>query len=143
MEQKSNLLLKDQLCFPIYACSRMVTRMYQPWLEKLNLTYPQYLVLLVLWEDKKLSVSQLGKRLFLNTNTLTPLIKNMKEKKLIIKERSNKDERTVYIQLTQSAIDLKQQAEEIPLGLVEALNMPLEELEQMRTLMWKFLKEFE
>ena len=143
MEQKSYLSLKDQLCFPIYASSRMVTRMYQPLLKKVDLTYPQYLVMLVLWEDERLSVSQLGKKLFLNTNTLTPLIKTMKEKNLVLKERSRTDERTVFIQLTGKGKLLQEQAESIPLALFSSLNMSQEEFLQMRKLMWKFLDGFE
>lgn len=143
MEEKSRLLLKEQLCFPIYATSRMVTRLYQPWLDELSLTYPQYLVMLVLWEEEKLSISQLGKRLYLNTNTLTPLLKKMKDKKLVEKERSSEDERTVYIELTEKGRELKKKAEAIPAALVEAIDMSAEELQQMRKLMWKFLDRFD
>ena len=143
MKEKSHLLLKEQLCFPIYATSRMVTRLYQPWLDKLGLTYPQYLVMLVLWEEQKLTVSQLCKRLYLNTNTVTPLLKKLRDKGLVAKERSTEDERTVHIELTQKGDKLKSQAEEIPTNLVEAIDMPLEELKQMRELMWKFLSKFD
>ncbi|GAA0195076.1 MarR family transcriptional regulator [Fulvivirga kasyanovii] len=143
MKEKSHLLLKEQLCFPIYATSRMVTRLYQPWLDKLGLTYPQYLVMLVLWEEQKLTVSQLCKRLYLNTNTVTPLLKKLRDKGLVAKERSTEDERTVHIELTQKGDKLKSQAEEIPANLVEAIDMPLEELKQMRELMWKFLSKFD
>lgn len=143
MKEKSHLLLKEQLCFPIYATSRMVTRLYQPWLDKLGLTYPQYLVMLVLWEEQKLTVSQLCKRLYLNTNTVTPLLKKLSDKGLVAKERSTEDERTVHIELTQKGDKLKAPAEEIPANLVEAIDMPLEELKQMRELMWKFLSKFD
>ncbi|UII29701.1 MarR family transcriptional regulator [Fulvivirga ulvae] len=143
MKEKSHLLLKEQLCFPIYATSRMVTRLYQPWLDKLGLTYPQYLVMLVLWEEQKLTVSQLCKRLYLNTNTVTPLLKKLRDKGLVAKERSTEDERTVYIELTQKGDELQALAEEIPANLVEAIDMPLEELKQMRELMWKFLSKFD
>ncbi len=143
MEQKSYLSLNDQLCFPIYATSRMVTRMYQPLLKKVDLTYPQYLVMLVLWEEEKLSVSQLGKKLYLNTNTLTPLLKKMKEKNLVLKERSSTDERTVFIQLTDKGKLLQKRAESIPLALFSSLNMSQDEFQQMRKLMWKFLDGFE
>ena len=141
--KKSYLLLKDQLCFPIYATSRMVTRMYQPLLKVVNLTYPQYLVMLVLWEEENLSVSQLGKKLYLNTNTVTPLLKKMKDKNLVLKERSSTDERTVYIQLTPEGKSLQKRAESIPLALFNSLNMSIEEFVQMKKLMWKFLDGFE
>ncbi|MBL6447767.1 MarR family transcriptional regulator [Fulvivirga sp. 29W222] len=143
MKEKSHLLLKEQLCFPIYATSRMVTRLYQPWLDKLGLTYPQYLVMLVLWEEQRLTVSQLGKRLYLNTNTLTPLLKKLRDKGMVAKERSKDDERTVHIELTEKGQELKAQAEDIPANLLEAIDMPVEELRQMREWMWKLLGKFD
>lgn len=137
------LKLNKQLCFPIYATSRMITRLYQPLLDKLQLTYPQYLVLLVLWEQKNLTVSSIGEKLFLNSNTLTPLIKKMVEKGLLKKERSTTDERTVHINLTEKGKELQHEAQNIPLELANNLNMPLDELETMHQLMWKFLGSFE
>lgn len=143
MASESYLLLKDQLCFPIYATSRMVTKLYQPHLDKLNLTYPQYLVMLVLWEQDKLTVSAIGDRLFLKTNTITPLLKKMKDKGLLDKIRSTEDERTVIIQLSVAGKKLKQAAELIPLQMAGSMNLTLDELKQMRQLMWKFLDGFE
>ena len=143
MNQKSHLLLKEQLCFPIYAVSRMITRVYQPHLLALNLTYPQYLVMLVLWENKKLTMGALGKKLYLNTNTLTPLVKKLIEKKLVVKERSLTDERSVLIQLTKEGETLKNLAENIPLELVNSMGVDVDELLKMRELMWSFLSSFE
>lgn len=143
MHQKSHLLLKEQLCFPIYAVSRMITRVYQPHLLALNLTYPQYLVMLVLWENKKLTMGALGKKLYLNTNTLTPLVKKLIEKKLVVKERSLTDERSVLIQLTKEGETLKNLAENIPLELVNSMGVDVDELLKMRELMWSFLSSFE
>jgi len=143
MSKKSHLLLKEQLCFPIYATSRMITRLYQPWLDKIGLTYPQYLVMLVMWEEEKLSVGQLGKKLYLNTNTLTPLVNKMRDKGLLNKVRSAEDERTVFIELTNKGQALKEKVEDIPLALLDSMDMSTEELKQMRKLMWKFLEGFE
>jgi DNA-binding MarR family transcriptional regulator len=143
MHQKSHLLLKEQLCFPIYAVSRMITRVYQPHLVALNLTYPQYLVMLVLWENKKLTMGALGKKLYLNTNTLTPLVKKLIEKKLVVKERSLTDERSVLIQLTEEGEMLKNLAENIPLELINSMGVDVDELLKMRELMWSFLSSFE
>lgn len=139
---ESNQFLPDQVCFPLYASSRMITRLYQPLLEDLDLTYPQYLVLLVLWDHKKLSVSELGAKLFLNTNTLTPLIRKMKEKKLLVKQRSNQDERTVFITLTEKGKDLQEKASHIPKALIKSLQMSTEDLENIRDIMWRFLDNF-
>lgn len=143
MKKESYLLLKDQLCFPIYAVSRLITRSYQPMLDALDLTYPQYLVLLALWEEDNVNVGRLGQRLFLNTNTLTPLLKKLKEKGVITKTRSNRDERSVFIKLTLKGISLKNKAEAVPLKLLESLKMPKDDLLLMRKLMWQFLDSFE
>jgi len=142
MEENSNLFLPEQVCFPLYASSRMITRLYQPLLEKFEITYPQYLVLLVLWQHRKLSVTELGSKLFLNTNTLTPLIRKMKEKKLLTKQRSNKDERTVYIALTKKGQELQEEAKSVPKELIKSLNMSSEDLEDIRAIMWRFLDNF-
>lgn len=142
MEENSNLFLPEQVCFPLYASSRMITRLYQPLLEAFELTYPQYLVLLVLWQHKKLTVTELGSKLFLNTNTLTPLIRKMKEKKLLTKQRSNKDERTVFIALTPKGQALEEEAKEVPKELIKSLKMSSEDLEDIRAIMWRFLDNF-
>lgn len=142
MEENSNLFLPEQVCFPLYASSRMITRLYQPLLEAFELTYPQYLVLLVLWQHKKLSVTELGNKLFLNTNTLTPLIRKMKEKKLLTKQRSNKDERTVFIALTKKGQELEEQAKGVPKALIKSLDMSSDDLENIRAIMWRFLDNF-
>lgn len=143
MSHTSHLLLQEQLCFPIYATSRLITRLYQPSLQLLDLTYPQYLVMLALWEKDQQNVGQLGKRLYLNTNTLTPLLKKMAGKGLLERNRSSEDERTVIIQLRPKGSELKLQAENIPIELAKSLKMPVEDLKQMRALMWKFLETFE
>ncbi len=139
---KSLLLLPDQVCFPMYASSRMITRLYKPLLEQFDLTYPQYLVLLVLWQEEKLSISELGQKLFLNTNTLTPLIKKMKDKDLIRKRRSREDERTVFVQLTKKGKELKDRAKSVPSELIASLNMTDKDIETIRNIMWKFLDGF-
>ena len=144
MAEQANLLqLKDQLCFPIYATSRLITRAYQPYLDKLDLTYPQYITMLVLWEKDGVKIGDLGDKIYLKTNTLTPLLKKLESKKLIVRTRSEKDERTVLISLTKKGVLLKSEANDIPIELIKSLNMTTEELVQMRTLMWKMLGKFE
>ena len=138
----THLQLQEQLCFPMYATSRMITRMYQPWLEKLGITYPQYLVMLVLWEEDNIKLSNLCKSLYLNTNTLTPLVKKLIDKDLVTKTRSDKDEREIRIELTERGNKLRMEAEEIPFKIAESVKMPVEELIQMKALMWKFLDTF-
>lgn len=143
MKDQSQLLLENQLCFPIYATSRMITRLYQPLLDVIGLTYPQYLVMLVMWEHENLSVSQLGNKLFLNTNTITPLLKKMELKGLIVKKRSSEDERTVNVSLTKSGQQLKIKALDIPEKLAATSNIPITELNQLRSTMWKMLNFIE
>lgn len=121
MEKKEQLKLENQICFPIYSVSRLITRAYKPYLENLGLTYPQYLVLLVLWEEKKLSVNKIGRKLLLNTNTLSPLIKRMEKNELLTRTRSKDDERTVLVNLTEKGLSLKDKASSIPQELLHTL----------------------
>lgn len=103
----ASMLLGDQLCFALYSASHAIQRIYRPLLDPLGLTYPQYLVLLVLWEDDRLSVSELGDRLMLNSATLTPLLKRMEARGLVERQRSSVDERRVMINLTENAKELQ------------------------------------
>src|SRR5512145_2779203 len=100
------LKLSNQLCFPVYAASRFTTREYQPYLDKLGITYPQYLVLLVLWETDGISVNEIALKLILNTNTITPLLKRMEQQGIITRNRSEKDERKVVVSLTKKGKDM-------------------------------------
>ena len=113
------LKLENQICFPVYAASRMITRAYQPLLEELGLTYPQYLVLMVLWEKDGMTVNRIAEKLVLNTNTVTPLLKRMQENGLIDRKRSDSDERTVIVSLTEAGAELRHRAAEVPLRLIE------------------------
>jgi DNA-binding MarR family transcriptional regulator len=116
------LYLENQLCFPLYAASRMTTKIYAPLLKALDLTYPQYLAMLVLWQHGEQTVNQIGNRLYLESNTLTPLLKRLEQKALISRRRSAKDERSVLVQLTEAGAQLKAQAQEIPKTIIESFN---------------------
>lgn len=113
------LWLENQICFPLYAVSRMVTKLYTPLLDKLDITYPQYLALLVLWEKDPRSVSEISELLLLETNTLTPLLKRMESKGLIKRQRSAEDERRVEVTLTSKGLTLQNEASCIPQLIVE------------------------
>lgn len=116
-EQSNNydqLKLKNQLCFPVYAASRLITQAYTPHLDLLGISYPQYLVLLVLWESDGLSVNQIAQRLILDTNTVTPLLKRMETMGLVARQRSADDERRVAVVLTAKGKSLKEHAATIP-----------------------------
>ena len=122
------LRLDNQLCFALYSTSLAMTRLYKPLLEALGITYPQYLVLLVLWEQDGLSVSELGNRLFLDSGTLTPLLKRMQAAGLVTRQRALDDERRVHIALTESSNLLKTQAAQIPGCILNAAQCPVPEL---------------
>lgn len=117
------LKLSNQVCFPIYAASRLITRAYQPLLDKLDLTYPQYLVLMVLWENDRVSVNEITSKLILNTNTVTPLLKRMEVQGLITRNRSEIDERSIIVSLTEKGSKLQEQAADIPVQLAEKLDV--------------------
>ena len=95
------LKLENQLCFPVYAASRLITQEYQPYLNELGITYPQYLVLMLLWEKGEMHVNDIAKKLILNTNTITPLLKRMEQQGIIQRQRSTTDERKVAVSLTE------------------------------------------
>ena len=132
------LQLDHPLCFALYSASLAMTKLYTPLLSALNLTYPQYLVLLVLWEQDSLTVTALGERLHLNSGTLTPLLKRMEVSKLVVRERSLEDERRVLVSLTPEGKKLKSRAATIPPCVAEATNCSLSELmaltQQLKTL---------
>jgi MarR family transcriptional regulator, organic hydroperoxide resistance regulator len=128
MEQ---LKLENQICFPFYAISRLITRAYQPYLDKLGITYPQYLVLMVLWEKDDVSVQYITDKLILNTNTVTPLLKRMEGMGMILRQRAKDDERKVIIRLTEMGNSLKKEAVFIPeklMGNIAYSEVNLKEL---------------
>ena len=127
------LKLDKQLCFPLYALSRLITKAYQPLLESLDLTYPQYLVLLVLWENEALTVKQLGEKLLLDSGTLTPLLKRMEQRQWLSRQRDPRDERSVIVTLQPAGRALQAQAHEIPLKLAEQLELSPPEIDTLRT----------
>ena len=115
------LKLVNQLCFPVYAASRLITREYQPYLDQLGITYPQYLVLMVLWETDSISVNGIAQKLILNTNTVTPLLKRMEVQGIVVRERSAEDERKVIVKLTAKGKQLQAEAATIPGKLASGL----------------------
>ncbi|MCG7523636.1 MarR family transcriptional regulator [Streptomyces sp. OfavH-34-F] len=128
----ASLLLDDQLCFALYAASRAVTGLYRPKLENLGLTYPQYLVMLALWDRDELSVKELGATLQLDYGTLTPLLKRLEANGLLRRERRPDDERTVILTLTEEGAALRERALAIPGEIGEAMGLEDEEFEQAR-----------
>ncbi|KXX66743.1 MarR family winged helix-turn-helix transcriptional regulator [Flammeovirga sp. SJP92] len=140
MEQ---LKLDNQFCFPLYAASRFITQQYRPMLDKLGVTYPQYLVLLVLWEKDGIPIKEITEKLLLETNTITPLLKRMQTNALIERTRSKEDERVVTISLTQKGKELQKEAVQIPNELMETLgclNINKDDMMKVKEVLEKMLK---
>ena len=117
------LKLENQLCFPFYAVSRLIIRAYQEDLDRLGITYPQYLTLMILWENDGVTVNEIADKLILNTNTVTPLLKRMEVLGLITRNQSKTDQRKVIVSLTPTGVEMQHAAAEIPLRLVQKLNI--------------------
>ena len=133
------LKLENQLCFPLYAAANKAVNRYKPLLDEIGLTYTQYIVMLVLWEHKSVMVSELGKRLYLDSGTLTPLLKRLEGKGLVKRERSAVDERVVHITATQTGERLKEAAENISLRMEQTLHFAPEDVERLHALLYQLL----
>jgi DNA-binding MarR family transcriptional regulator len=134
------LMLDNQLCFPVYAASRLIIREYQPYLDNLGITYPQYLVLMVLWETDNIPVNDISQKLILNTNTVTPLLKRMEAEGFIKRQRSESDERKVIVKLTMKGKLLQVKAASIPESLASGLVSDTMNLGEMNDLKDKLCK---
>ena len=133
------LKLENQVCFPLYACARETIKLYKPFLDELNLTYTQYITLLVLWEQKQLTVKELGTRLYLDSGTLTPLLKKLEEKGLVNRRRSTADERNLIVSITDRGMALRDQALHIPQEMAKCLVLTQEETVTLYHLLYKTL----
>lgn len=144
MEDSVDVLkLENQLCFPLYTASRLTTQCYQPLLKELGLTYPQYLVMLVLWERDQVNLSYLSEKLFLQSNTLTPLLKRMESMELLTRERSMSDERSIIITLTNKGRNLKEKADCIPSKIFDQINLSKEQAGQLYRTLYQVIGELE
>ena len=139
MDNFDSLLLKNQLCFPVYSVANKILRKYKPFLDKLDLTYTQYIVMMVMWEKKKVNEKELCQTLRLNTNTLTPLLKRLKEKDYILIEKDNLDKRNLVITLTDSGIKLKEKAKDVPKSISKEFNLTEEEAKFLYDILYKIL----
>ncbi len=139
MKDYDALKLENQLCFPLYAVSREITRDYRPFLGKLDLTYTQYIVMMVLWEEKKISVKDLGAKLFLDSGTLTPLLKTMEKKGLLRRYRCSEDERVAIVEISAAGEILKEDALAVPAQIRRCLNLEEEEAKTLYRLLRKML----
>lgn len=140
MDKKyDSLLLKNQLCFPIYLCSKEIVRKYNSLLNKINLTYTQYVVMMFFWEKKKSNVKDISKTLLIDSSTLTPLLRKLEEKGFINRCKSKVDERSLDVIITKKGLDLRDKALSIPVEIGQCLNMPEEEVKMLYSLIYKAL----
>jgi len=139
---ESKLALSNQVCFPVYTLAKEIVNQYRPLLNELDLTYPQYLVMLVLWEEEAQTVNQLGEKLKLDSGTLTPLLKRLAQKGLVARNRDADDERVVNISLTKEGKKLKAKALCIPEQLVAAMNVSVKDLLVLKNIIEKILRNY-
>ena len=142
-KDNDSLKLKNQLCFPIYLCSKEIIRKYTPWLEEIDLTYTQYIVMMYFWEKEKSNVKEVGKTLLLDSSTLTPLLKKLEKKGFITRVRSTIDERNLEIQITKKGRELKDKAKLIPEKMGKCIALSEEEATTLYSLMYKVLMNVE
>jgi len=142
MENNSqNIKLEEHLCFSLYACSRAILRLYRPYLDELQLTYPQYLVLLTLWEKQQLTIKALGDALDLDTGTLTPLLKRMEGAGLLERRRDSVDERVVNIRITEQGKALQEKAACIPQSLIASSGMSMDEIQKLNVMIKQLMQQ--
>lgn len=133
------LKIENQLCFPLYAASKEIIKKYKPYLDEINLTYTQYITMLILWEEKEISLKAIGDKLFLDSGTLTPVLKRLEELKLIERNRDQKDERNLLIKITKKGEELKNKAKYIPENIRKCVNISDEEAVILYKTLYKIL----
>ncbi|MBQ3010027.1 MAG: MarR family transcriptional regulator [Oscillospiraceae bacterium] len=137
------LKIENQLCFPLYACSREVIKQYKPFLDELDLTYTQYIAMMVLWENQEMTVKELGDVLYLDSGTLTPLLKKLEAKNYVTRTRSRKDERNLIVALTEQGEQLKEQAMKMPRAIADYTELSKKEAEDLYRTLYKILARLE
>lgn len=139
MDQNKTPQLGNQLCFPLYVIAKEITGLYRPLLEELDITYPQYLVMMVLWEHQRLTVNQIGEKLFLDSGTITPLLKRLEAKSYILRQRKIEDERVVEISLTDEGERLQDKACLIPEKMNDRLDLSETDVQELKQAISKLL----
>lgn len=135
------LKLDNQVCFPLYAAAREVTKLYRPYLDALNLTYTQYITMMVLWENRSCSAKKLGEKLYLDSGTLTPVIKSLEQKGFVKRSRSAVDERVLMVEVTDKGFALREKAKSVPQKMAACTNLTPEEAQTLYKLLYKVLGE--
>ena len=135
------LKLDNQLCFPLYACARDIVKRYKPFLDDIGLTYTQYITMMVLWEQGQVTSKALGDRLYLDSGTLTPVLKKLEEKGLLTRCRDTQDERNLVVTLTEQGAALRERAAEIPMKMAGCISLTPEDARELYRLLYKLLEE--
>ena len=133
------LKLENQVCFPVYVLSKEIIRKYRPYLDEIDLTYTQYIAMMVLWEEKKVSVKELGQRLYLDSGTLTPLLKSLESKGFVKRTRSDKDERVLIVSITDRGMRLREEAKKIPPKIAACLKLDSDEAVGFYKMLYKLI----
>lgn len=143
MEHQESLKLQNQLCFPLYVIAKEITGLYRPFLDELDITYPQYLVMMVLWENDGLSVNHIGEKLYLDSGTLTPLLKRLETKGFIMRKRKKEDERVVEVFISETGKALKAKTCEIPEKIYKKIDVSEQDWIDLKTSVLKILNKIE
>lgn len=136
------LKLDNQLCFPLYAVSKEIVRRYKPFLDEIDLTYTQYITMMVLWENKQMSVKELGEKLYLDSGTLTPLLKRLEQKGLLTRQRDSRDERILMVNITKTGEKLKEQAVEVPQKMMGCVSLEAEDAKNLYRILHQMMDGF-
>jgi len=139
MNKYDALKIGNQLCFPLYACSREIIKNYKPFLDEIDLTYTQYIAMMVLWEHKTMNVKAMGEILYLDSGTLTPLLKKLERKGFVTRQRSAADERNLLVTITSSGEALKEKAVTVPAEIAKCSNLEPEEAAMLYRILYKML----
>lgn len=140
-KQFDSLKIENQLCFPLYACAKEVVRKYKPHLDEIDLTYTQYITMMIMWDKKEINVKSLGECLYLDSGTLTPLLKKLEQKGFITRKRSTDDERNLIVSITDKGEALKEKAVEIPMAVSDCFDLTKDEIAQLYKILYKILGE--
>ena len=143
MDKYDSLKLGNQLCFPLYAAAKEIVRKYKPFLDELDLTYTQYITMMVMWEERCITVTKLGEKLYLDSGTLTPLLKKLEQKNYISRQRSKEDERTLDVTLTSEGLALRDKALAVPQGMGKCIKLTAEEAAFLYKILHKILNDME
>ena len=137
------LKLENQLCFPLYAAAKGVVKQYKPFLDAIDLTYTQYIAMMVLWEKKSASVKELGEKLYLDSGTLTPLLKKLEKKSFVTRDRSTADERSLVVAVTEKGMELREKAKGIPMQMGQCLRLESGDARELYRILYELLSHIE